>query len=558
MAREVVKLATEMDYTQPIRGAGEMEKAHREATSKMSKQADGTSQSVLKIGETTSKVAGIATAGFSAVAAGITAAKASTDNWESSVVSIGSSLTAAFIAGGPIGLGVGLLGVGIGLLAGKTDESAEAAKRAKAEHDAWLRTSQVQATKAAAKIDTITAAIRRSVFEIQGAGAGQFDILGIDLEIAQTLEKQRAAVDALVRAREAGRDVAQLERNTESLRQRLAELDDLRQRFRERSILETVVGGIRESQKLSEDAGRVGDLTRQIEALEGALVRIQIGGDEGIGGIGLGNIRAAIAVLKDALQAAKAEGAFDLLGPSLDQAEKLENIRARLTGQDSGELALQQEIGRLLERRAILEQAGGERNQDAMGDLDGLIRQRREELEVLRQVNDALAERDRLAGDQALTNEIQLLGEVNAKERERLLILQEEAALLKEGRDPALVAERTRLLLAQLDAQEAIDPFLQSLGNTLSAGLADFIVDGITNGFESAKDIALNIVNALLRQIIQNIVASGLSQIMGGALGGGGGGGGILSSLFGGLLGGGGGGGSAAPALDAGAVAAPC
>lgn len=81
---------------------------------------------------------------------------------------------------------------------------------------------------------------------------------------------------------------------------------------------------------------------------------------------------------------------------------------------------------------------------------------------------------------------------------------------------------------------------LESLGGTLSAGLADLIFDGIKTGFENAQDIALRIVDSMLQQILQEIAQSAVKSAFAGLFSGGGGGGGILSGIFSALTGAGG------------------
>lgn len=241
MADERVRLVQEVDNSQAKRAFSETERAHSKATSKMDAASKRSGAEMLKIGEDASKVAGLTTAGFSAIAAGITAANANAENLSSSLVGIGASLTGAFIAGGPIGLGVGALAVGIGFLAGRTDEAAEAAKRARAEYGEWLqktRTDAIAVAKALGQLD----AVRRA-------------------EAVGSLQAAREIEDKEIEERE-----TRARNLIEAARDRLTALDAQLEEARNQpdiplvSRLQPLFGGATPEKQAAERAGRLKDI----------------------------------------------------------------------------------------------------------------------------------------------------------------------------------------------------------------------------------------------------------------------------------------------------------
>lgn len=568
MAEEIVRLAAEMDVTGargPVTAARESEAAWSRSSGQMTQSVKRTEQSVLDLGSTTRKIAGLATAGFSAISAGITAARANSDNLESSLVSVGSALTASFLAGGPIGLGIGLLGVSIGLLAGGTDEAAEAAERARVEHERWLQTVQRSADAAGSRVAKLRDEIEQLLTGIAGAprfGVDQI-IAGSEEDkvgkmIADLMEQQRH----LKEINATTEDRRRLQERINALMAQETQLASERRQTFVRSALAQILGSVEEGRRLRETTGEVAKLQRLLDGLTiprdlTRFVLLPPGFRD--------QLEDAREALFMAQQLAQARENLDRGAGAFESAQRIETIRAKLTEADGQELSVRQEIARLQREINELVKTGGELGAAEARRLSILKQLREEELAAIVAVNEELRRRQQIAGDEALRDEIALLSARNDREREVVRIYQAQRDALDAGRDPGLVAERLRLQLEQLDARQAIDPFLQGLEQTLGQGLTEIIIDGIETGFDNASSIALNIVNTLLRQILSSIVQSGISELMGSVLGGGGGGGigGIVSTVVGAVAGGGGGigGGGVAGAIVpavTGAPAAPC
>lgn len=571
MAEEIVRLAAEMDVTGargPVTAAQESERAWSKSTGAMDASTRKVERSMLDLGQTTRKIAGLATSAFTAVSAGITASKANADNLESSMVSIGAALTASFLAGGPIGLGIGIIGVGIGVLAGRTTDAEEAAKRAAAEHKIWLQGATADAKAAAASVDQLTKANAASIEALANRALDPEKVLpGSQRDIVG--EQIREATRDLARMLEIGAKAETIRSAQEKVQVLVRLANDLATAQAgafSQSVLARIVGSVEEADRLTNVAGEAQRLLGLIDDLrlpEGALPLVDIPQEA------LDRIAEARENLEDLRRLALGKARIEIDAPRIESEQKIEGIRARITGQATDELALQQEIARLVGEKAVLLQTGSTLASGEIRQLSRLIDLRTAELEATREVNRELKARDQLAGDNALRNEIELLGARNAREREVVRIYQAQRQALEAGRDPALVAERVRLQLAALDAQTVVDPFLQGLTTTLGGGLTEIVMDGITTGFERSSDIALDIVNSLLRQILASIVQSGIAELMGSVLGGAGGGGGgiggIISTVVGAVGGGGGGtfsgGGSVSTVVSAvggGAPAAPC
>jgi len=162
---------------------------------RVEKQADKTGRSMLDAGQAGSKGAGIAGAGFSSLAAGMTAATATSENLEASMVSVGAAVAAAFAAGGPVGAGLALAATGLGLLIGQSKKAGQAAAEAAKEFEEGFKRS-ADATRAATQA---LQGLQVQVLKLKGIIADDdLDVsrLGKALAIKQQIEK----VDELGRA----------------------------------------------------------------------------------------------------------------------------------------------------------------------------------------------------------------------------------------------------------------------------------------------------------------------------------------------------------------------
>ena len=146
-------------------------------------------RSLLDAGAAGSKAAGIAGAGFSSLAAGISAANATAENFEASMVSVGASVATAFATGGPLGAGIALVSVGIGALISELNSAErEAEEMAKKWEEVGRRSADA--------IKGITAANRDLVNELNELNAelhgGEFDRKRVEtLQKINDLESDR-------------------------------------------------------------------------------------------------------------------------------------------------------------------------------------------------------------------------------------------------------------------------------------------------------------------------------------------------------------------------------
>ena len=172
------------------------------------KQAKNTSRSLTDAGQSGAKAAGIIGAGFSSVSAGITAANATAENFEESMIGAGAAVAGAFGAGGPVGGALALASIGIGLLIGKTREAGQAAKEASKAFEEGMQRSRDA-------IVSSTDALEQLNFEIKVMSA---ELAGVDFDIgleslenladkqAEVVEKsKRALLDAEAKATDAVR-----------------------------------------------------------------------------------------------------------------------------------------------------------------------------------------------------------------------------------------------------------------------------------------------------------------------------------------------------------------
>lgn len=163
------------------------------------KAGNRVSKSLLDAGQSGKKAASIAGAGFSALAAGIGAANASSDNLGTSLISVGASVASAFATGGPAGAGLALFGVGVGVLVG---ELTKAEKEAEALAKKWeeVGSRSAQATQKMQEANRgLLLDLREMRAELEGTG--------FDRERAETLQQvndlERQRVELLDRAHEA-------------------------------------------------------------------------------------------------------------------------------------------------------------------------------------------------------------------------------------------------------------------------------------------------------------------------------------------------------------------
>lgn len=154
------------------------------------KQADKTGRSMLDAGQAGSKGAGIAGAGFSSLAAGMTAAAATSENLEASMVSVGAAVAAAFAAGGPVGAGLALAATGLGLLIGDSNKAAQAAK---ALGDEFKKAGEAAESAMRAADDTIRSLLT-DIYELDSVIEGTtFDRTFVSMQDAIRKTKEQIA-----------------------------------------------------------------------------------------------------------------------------------------------------------------------------------------------------------------------------------------------------------------------------------------------------------------------------------------------------------------------------
>jgi predicted nucleic acid-binding Zn-ribbon protein len=85
------------------------------------------------------------------------------------VTRLGTSLTSAFLAGGPVALGVTAISAGIAFIAGESAKAAEEAEKAKKAHSEWAESGARLTQEYAASVD----ALRRKLAALEGGPAEQ-------------------------------------------------------------------------------------------------------------------------------------------------------------------------------------------------------------------------------------------------------------------------------------------------------------------------------------------------------------------------------------------------
>lgn len=576
---EPIRLQTQIDTAQAKASHRGLKDQVVADNSQMQAASRKTDASILELSATTRRVAGLATSGFSAIAAGIGAAKASADNLETSLVSVGSSLTAAFLAGGPIGLGIGLLGVGIGVLAGRTNDASDAASRARIAHERWLATVRERAEQARRATAELRGEMDGLIEQLRGFSVNRtpavFDaILGERAELVESLRLLRERQEAALRTARTpleeaggalsegiagflsgggtgnlrvGDGLARVNQLTTSMEALRGQIDATDKRLAEiaKPWLEQLVGAEAELQRLargSDEVSRLKDLIASFDNF-GRVAAVVHFDDESLRRLeaakhGLEELLAleeSRRVIQRGAGSPGQEGGGFYSQEAFDSLQRTEAIRARLLEQDSQEFSLLQQIAGIQREINILTRKGEHTTRMEAVEAKALSVRKQlleDELAALREVNAELHRRRQLLGDQELRRQIELLSAANPYERELRRISHDRDRLLEAGRDPAAVSEFIQRQIAALDPMTALDPFLQGLTNTLGRGLSDIIVDGITTGFDNAANIARQVMDQLLRSLISQIVNSGIQQLMGSLLSGGlGGGTSTLSSV---------------------------
>ncbi len=137
------------------------------AAGRAAKANDNFMQSVLRGNKSVGQALRVAGASFATISAGISAARASSESFEKSLLSVGTAVIAGFGAGGPIGAGVALLGAGIGALIGTSGQAEKAAARAAEEarkadevHQKWLIDAAKRAEDYAARLEEVNLKIQ--------------------------------------------------------------------------------------------------------------------------------------------------------------------------------------------------------------------------------------------------------------------------------------------------------------------------------------------------------------------------------------------------------------
>lgn len=198
-----------------------------------------------------SKAASIGGAGFSSLSAGISAAQASGESFESAMVSVGSSVAAAFAAGGPLGAGLALVSVGFGTLLGGINQSEKAAKEAAKTFEASFKKAEEGAKRARDEL----AKLEVRILELEHSLSG--DALNMDrFNQSLSIKEQIGVIEEAERAYNEAAKPA-----NDMLRERAVILEKMK--GTEDNLLESESRRLHEIEKLLPDQQRSLEAQRQ-------------------------------------------------------------------------------------------------------------------------------------------------------------------------------------------------------------------------------------------------------------------------------------------------------
>lgn len=550
---KVVRLVTEIVTEKVAEASKRMEADYKAAVAGMDRATKGQQKSIDGLGESVSGIAKHAAFAGRALSSAIGASTAAAAAADRSWISLGTSILAAFGAGGPIAGGMAIVGAGIGMLATQTTKATAAAKASEEQFRKLLESVHAVTKAEIGNLEQLDRQIRALELRKVGIEVTPEELAKEDtaarlrtealanLEHAATLGRLRALrieyerlSDSRDKARGTGQSGDEFLPAMKDVSRKVFRLEDLSQMPRGSGVKEIDVeiertnalinARTRAATAIEEEIARherIRDLTKEItEATKGAVAAT----DDG----------AAAASAWDeavAMQAASAKDLRDYLLDLFKEMDRQAEVQQRI---DDG--------------------------------VESILAKYREQLALAQAVTDE--ERDRIA----------VLRDVAAAEAmgadfgqlESIYVAGMDAARATRARDAADRLARQLARDADKPAHEAgrrigerisegvgegmatnvqtIDPLLQSIQSTLGQGITDILVDAITNGFRNGQNIALSIVRNLLSQVLNSIVSSGLQAAFGSIFGGGGGG--IFSSIVGGVASVAGGGGDAGGLSD--------
>lgn len=537
---KVVRLVTEIVTEKVAEASKRMEADYKAAVAGMDRATKGQQKSIDGLGESVSGIAKHAAFAGRALSSAIGASTAAAAAADRSWISLGTSILAAFGAGGPIAGGMAIVGAGVGMLATQTTKAAAAAKA-----------SEDQFRKLLATVHAVTEAERGNLESLdREIRSLELEKFGIDIspeELAKEDTAARLRTEALANLEHAA-TLARLR----DLRTEYERLSDARDKERGRGksgdeFLAPMMAASRRVTRLEDDA---------------AMPR----------GSSVSEIDVEIARTNALMEARK--NAASAIEEEIARHERIKELTREITDATKGAVAATNDgaaAAAAWDDAVTMQAAAAKDLRDYLLDM---FKEMDRQVEAQRRIDDGVESilakyREQLALAQAVTDEerdrIAVLRDVAAAEAmgadlsqmETIFVTGMDAARATRARDAADRLAREVAREADRPAKEAghrigsriadgigdgmadnvptIDPLLQSMQSTLGQGITDLLVDAMTNGFQNGQQIALGIVRNLLAQVLNSIVSSGLQAAFAGifsAGGGGGGGGGFLATAF--------------------------
>lgn len=487
MADETIRLVAELDTAGVSSGAQQADRAWGQAVDRMNTGSRSVEAGADRIGQGYQRAAQIGQRSMQVMSAAIGASTAAVAAQERQWLSLGTILLGSFAAGGPIVGGIAAIAAGAGVLYGAmTKDGREFDKMIEGSRD------RVKALQAEFKKGELSDIAQRT--------GSSLPLLEEASRVAEEYDKVRKS---LVEVEEVYNHIKHMaSQGGGGLYNESGDMIISSRRNEE--IYEKRVANLKEELELR------GQLLDRVKRLQGE--------------------EAALRALQDSQELKRLDS---------------RNAQARMAigggPTRANEVAIQDEILLKREQENLLRHMQREMEADQIAEI---IKREEQYLGVVKETNDVLQNRR----VRTIEREIELLGARNEKERELIQLRHRGQDLLEGGNDANAVSRLIEARMQEINSR-ALVSFVRQADQTLSQGLSDIIVDGISNGFRDASNIAGLVWQSLLRQMVDDLVSSGLNGAIGSLFGGGGGGGGgsgilgIFSSIAGLFSGGGGGGG---------------
>lgn len=361
--------------------------------------------------------------GAAALSGAISAVSSEVGGAVGHVTRLGTSLTSAFLAGGPIALGVTALAAGIAAITGANQEAAKAAEEAQRKHREWLDDSKKRALETRDAILSI-----RDANRAKGLGspelAGQFTADRKDAE---------AMLGNLREQADARREMSRLERERAAL-------------------VAAVPDWVKQQGTMGSRSGAIADLERQIalekeklDALNTEMRRLEEKDRVAREGEAIGQRQLETEAARNKMGADGNEAArkrVEQLREQLEVAQELREVEAsRAALERDGMAAARDRVSELMaEREAAIEKQA----KDSVGKVKSIAKGMDEGGEAAKKW---VVEQENFK--KGLRDELQLLQAANRYERERIEIRRRLAADLKRAAGDAQAVADAEAIAAE-------------------------------------------------------------------------------------------------------------